>query len=266
MRVLYIDSLLFFEFLSDLTMLWAAGKLCRAKRSWRLLAGALLGAAYALLAALWPPAAGLPGCAAALAAMLLLAYGGEAHLWRLALAFLCMCAVYAGVAMAVILTAGEPTLRALLFALGMSLGICALPFRFAGRRGGVAALRLVTEEGEVSLQALLDTGNQLREPLSGAPVIIAQEEALLPLLDADRRERLRQCRALPAEQRLLQLGGGFRLLPYRTLDGDGFLLAFRPSEVYVEGQLRHGYWAALSPRPIRAREGCTALMNGEEEL
>ena len=32
MRVLYLDSLLFFELASDLTLLWAAGKLCQARR------------------------------------------------------------------------------------------------------------------------------------------------------------------------------------------------------------------------------------------
>ena len=67
------------------------------------------------------------------------------------------------------------------------------------------------------------------------------------------------------ELRLVELGGGFRLLPYRTVDGEGFLLAFRPEAVYVDGELRRGYWAAMSPRPIAARSGCTALMNGEEE-
>lgn len=265
MRVLYIDSLLFFEFLSDLTLLWAAGKLCGARRSLRLLPAALLGAGYALLAALWAPAGLLPGRIAALAGMLLTAYGGEKRLWRLALAFLCMCAVYAGVATAVSLTAGETTLRALIFALGMSLGICALPFRFAGKRGGTVRLKLVTGTGAVELQALLDTGNQLREPISGAPVIIAQEELLLPLLEEQQRETLLRSRGMTADLRLLQLGGGFRLLPYRTLDGEGFLLAFRPGEVYVDGQKRDGYWAALSPRPIAAGAGCTALMNGEEE-
>ncbi len=265
MRVLYIDSLLLFEFLSDLTLLWAAGKLCGARRSWRLLPAALLGAGYALLAALWEPAGLLPGRIGALALMLLLAYGGEKRLWRLALAFLCMCAVYAGVATAVSLTAGETTLRALVFALGMSLGICALPFRYAGRRGGIVRLKLVTQAGEVSLQALLDTGNQLREPISGAPVIIAREEELLPLLEESRRAALLRSRHLPAELRLVELGGGFRLLPYRTVDGEGFLLAFRPEAVYVDGELRRGYWAAMSPRPIAARSGCTALMNGEEE-
>ena len=56
---------------------------------------------------------------------------------------------------------------------------------------------------------------------------------------------------------------GFRLLPYRTLDGGGLLLAFRPEQVYVNGERRPEYWAALSPGPLRAGEDCEALIGGE---
>ena len=265
MRVLYVDSLLFFELVSDFTLLWAAGKLCQARRrKLRLLGAAALGAGYTLLAVLWPPAASLPGKAAALGLMLLAAYGGEKRLGRLSLAFLAMCAVYAGAAAAVVWTAGRASLRALVFALGISLGVCALPFRFSGRRGGRARLRLEQEGRSVELTALRDTGNLLREPLSGEAALIAEEGALLPLLEPALRERLRRTAGLPAPERLLVLGPGFRLLPYRTLDGDGLLLAFRPEKVYVDGDLSPGLWAALSPGPLSAGDGCDALLGGEE--
>lgn len=265
MRVLYLDSLLFFELVSDVTLLWAAGKLCQApRRRLRLLAAGCLGAAYAVLALLWPPAASLPGKGASLAAMLLLAYGGERGLWRLSLAFLAMCAVYAGVAAAVVWTAGSASLRALVFALGMSMGVCALPFRFSGRRGGRARLRLVAGDRSVDLTALRDTGNRLREPLSGAPALIAEEAELLPLLEPELQERLRATAGFPAPERLPLLGPGFRLLPYRTLDGGGFLLAFRPEQVYVDGVPCPGMWAALSPGPLRPGDGCAALVGGED--
>lgn len=265
MRVIYLDSLLFFELTSDLTLLWAAGKLCQARRrKLRLLAAACLGAAYALLCVLWPPAGSLPGKAVSLAAMLLAAYGGEKALWRLGLAFLAMCAVYAGAASAVVWSAGRASLRALVFALGISLGVCALPFRFSGRRGGRARLRLVCGDRSVELTALRDTGSRLREPLSGGPALIAEEAALLPLLEPEGRRLLAATAGLPAPERLLALGPGFRLLPYRTLQGSGLLLAFRPERVYVDGVLQPGVWAALSPGPLRPGEGCCALLNGEE--
>ena len=261
MRIVYIDSLLFFELVSDCTLLWAAGKLCAARRRrLRLLGAGCLGAAYALLAVLWPPAASLPGKAAALAGMLLVAYGGEKGLWRLSLAFLAMCAVYAGAASAVVWTAGRASLRALVFALGMSLGVCALPFRFSGVKGGRVPVRLVCGERSVELLALRDTGNRLREPVSGDPALIAEEAVLLPLLEPETRRRLERSAGLSAPERLSLLGPGFRLLPYRTLDGGGLLLAFRPEKVYADGELCPGLWAALSPAPLGTGEGCTALL------
>ena len=265
MRVVYLDSLFFFEMASDLTLLWAAGKLCQARRrKLRLLAAAGLGAAYALLSLLWPPAASLPGKIISLSVMLLAAYGREKGLWRLGLAFLALCAVYAGAASAVIWTAGRASLRALVFALGISLGVCALPFRFSGRRGGKAQLRLVCGDRSVELTALRDTGNRLREPLSGAPALIAEERALLPLLEPELRSRLTATAGLTAPERLMVLGPGFRLLPYRTLGENGLLLAFRPERVYVDGTLCPDIWAALCPGPLRPGDGCAALLGGDE--
>lgn len=265
MRVVYLDSLLFFELVSDLMLLWAAGKLCQARRrKLRLLAAAGLGAAYTLLSLLWPPAASAPGKASALCAMLLAAYGREKGLWRLGLAFLAMCAVYAGAASAVIWTSGRASLRALVFALGISLGVCALPFRFSGRRGGRARLRLVCGGRSIELTALRDTGNRLREPLSGGPALIAEERTLLPLLEPEVQAQLLATAGLPAPERLTVLGPGFRLLPYRTLGGNGLLLAFRPEQVYIDGALSPGVWAALSPEPLQPGDGCAALLGGDE--
>ena len=155
-------------------------------------------------------------------------------------------------------------IRALVFALGISLGVCALPFRFSGKRGGQARLRLVCGDRSVELTALRDTGNRLREPLSGAPALIAEERALLPLLEPELRSRLTATAGLPAPERLMVLGPGFRLLPYRTLGENGLLLAFRPERVYVDGTLCPDIWAALCPGPLRPGDGCAALLGGDE--
>ena len=265
MKVLYIDSLLIFELASDVTLLWAAGKLCRAgRRPLRLLAAGGLGAAYTLLTVLWAPAGTLVCRAAVLAAMLLTAYGGERGLWRIGLAYLGMCAVYAGAAAAVTYTAGRASLRALLFALGMSLGLCSLPFRFPRPAGGTVQLTLVCGDRQVELRALRDTGNRLREPISGEGTVIADEAALLPLLKPEQRLSLARSAGKPAAERLLSLGPGFRLLPYRTLDGGGLLLAFRPERVYMDGVCRCDLWAALAPGPLAPGSGCSAIIGGEQ--
>ena len=264
MRVLYIDSLFWLELTADTLLLWASGKLCAAVRKpARLLLAGAFGAAYAVLAVCWSPAAGFPGKIAALLGMLLIAYGGERRMWKLGLAFLCMCAVFSGVTMAVVLAAGRNSARALLFSLGVSMGVCALPFRFAGRKGGTVHLRLCGESGEVTLLALRDTGNELREPISGKQVILASERELLPLFPAEMQETLHRTAGLPAPERLLRLGRGFRLLPMETAAGRELTLCFRIGRVYVDGVDAGNGWAAFSPLEIRTKEGCSALICGD---
>ncbi len=80
--------------------------------------------------------------------------------------------------------------------------------------------------------ALIDTGNRLREPLSGQPVVIAEAQ----LLEG----------ALPAS--------GWRELGFGAVGGDGRMACFKPSVLWIEG--RRGrtrapeVWIALSPGPL----------------
>lgn len=260
MRVLYLDSFFLFEMTADLTMLWAAGKLCGAAgRTARLAAAAALGAAYSAFTVIGALPSSLPLKLCVSALMLITAYGGEKRLWRFALAFFCMSAVFAGLTVAL----NAYTVRALLLSLCISAGICAVPFRFAAR-GGSAEVTIRTKAGEVKLKAFKDTGNRLREPISGGEVIVSGEESLAPLFAEQTQKLLRDSRGKSASQRLLELGAGFRLIPYRTVDTkEGLLLAFRPDEVIVDGKRREGVWAAISPTEISVGGDCSALIGGD---
>ena len=263
MRVLYLDSLFWLELTSDALLLWAAGKLCMARRSLvRLGLAALIGAAYAVLAVFVPAAATLPGKGAALALMLLTAYGGESGLWRICITYLFLCALYAGVSTAVILAAGRVTARALLFSAGVSLGVCALPFRFAGRRGGRSRLRLVGKGGETVLTALRDNGNRLSDPFSGRPVVIAEEKDLAVLFETEIRNKLKETEGLPPEERLPLLGRGFCLLPVGTVSGSALALSGTVQEVYADGQPLGPCRVAFSRGELRI-EGCSALISAD---
>lgn len=258
-----MDSLLGLELIADTILLWAAGKLCRMRRRMlRLLTAGLLGSAYTLLALLFPPAASLPGKAASLALMLLAAYGGEKQLWRPALAFLFLCAVYGGVSSAVMLAAGRATARALVFSAGISLGVCALPFRFTGSKGGTCRLRLVGEGGAVTLTALRDTGNRLTDPFSGNPVVISTEEELIPLFTEEQRAILRATADESPEARLAQLGKGFCLLPLRTVGGRTLGLSGKVDAVYQDGQALGPCRVVFSREPILC-DGCSAIIGGD---
>ena len=258
-----MDSLFWLELIADTVLLWAAGKLCQIRRSpLRLLASGLLGSAYTLLCLFFPQAASLPGKAASLTMLLLVAYAGEKRLWRPALAYLFLCAVYGGVAAAVVSAAGRATARALVFSAGISLGVCALPFRFAGMRGGVCRLRLVGEGGEICLTALRDTGDRLTDPFSGKPVIISSEAELLPLFSEEQRRILAATAKEAPEERMAKLGNGFCLIPLRSVNGASLALSGKVGAVYLDGQAMGPCRVVFSREAISA-EGCSAIIGGD---
>ena len=94
---------------------------------------------------------------------------------------------------------------------------------------------VITSEGkQISLKGLADTGSNLKEPFSGAPVIVC---------DRGLAERIR-----PQEQTR------FRIIPCVTVTGDGALEAFRPDEVRISGEgaqiQTSDVYIAVSRQPI----------------
>lgn len=96
--------------------------------------------------------------------------------------------------------------------------------RIRGRSEPSSSYRRVIVEhqgGRVELFCKVDTGNDLREPFSGLPVLVAERacvEALLP-------------KAVKGYLSHSPNGDGIRLIPYSTLGGPGLLPAFRPSRI-----------------------------------
>ena len=88
-----------------------------------------------------------------------------------------------------------------------------------------SACRLVVTRGGVSaeLNAMLDTGNLLREPFSGLPVIVAERSSVESVMpeDADGFAQGESCSAR------------LRLVPYSAMGGSGLLTAFMPDSITV---------------------------------
>lgn len=112
--------------------------------------------------------------------------------------------------------------------------------------GGSPDLRyhwlVVENRGQkVRVYAKADTGNNLREPFSGAPVIICQAESLG---DAAPPGILNFFRSEPGGT--AGLFPGLRLVPFESVGGAGVLPAFRPEKVTLEktGQELSCYIAA----------------------
>lgn len=89
------------------------------------------------------------------------------------------------------------------------------------------------ETGGCTCRALYDTGLRLREPFSGEPAIVVRRTEL----------------SLPPDVRL-------RMIPYRTVGGEGLLPAFRPRRVTLHERGTpprdiSGVYVALSDEPSR---------------
>lgn len=84
-------------------------------------------------------------------------------------------------------------------------------------------VRISTRMGSTEVEALVDTGNRLREPLSGLPVLIVEDRLLQGIIDVSCLKP--QGRRLPP---------GFRLVSYGVLGGEGEMRCFRPESVCIE--------------------------------
>ena len=102
------------------------------------------------------------------------------------------------------------------------------------------------------LTALRDTGNSLRDPITGKPVLIVGAdiaEKLTGLSPAALRDPVRTMGSLP----------GLRLIPYRTVGNTGFLLALRIPSVKI-GNRQGSALVAFSPHILGS--GYQALTGG----
>jgi stage II sporulation protein GA (sporulation sigma-E factor processing peptidase) len=136
------------------------------------------------------------------------------------------------------------------------------------RRSGSATVPLLLrcQGRRVLLRGLVDSGNLLRDPLTGKSVVVVSPEAAGPLFPAGLRptpEELHRpeevCARLAGEWE----PGRVRLLPYHAVGTEqGLLLAVRLDALEVNGKRYPNRLAALSPSPLAG--GCQAIIGTEE--
>lgn len=135
------------------------------------------------------------------------------------------------------------------------LALLSLTGRDGNRR--LLSVRIDHEGKSVFLTALTDTGNLLRDPVSGEPVLVAPPQAGEELLGLTGSQLLD-----PAQTLLSGKSAGLRLIPYSTVGKrSGLLLARRFSDVTVNGR-QQSRIVAFSPTPIGAGAGFDALAGG----
>lgn len=123
------------------------------------------------------------------------------------------------------------------------------------------AHRVITiREGERSLRlrALVDTGNFLRDPVSGRRVILVDPAALSQLLPLPKEpDPVRQLEFLSA------CSPRFSLMNYRTADREnGLLVTWRPAAILEEDKPLEGYIIGIAPSSVNTDDGCRAIIGG----
>ena len=128
-------------------------------------------------------------------------------------------------------------------------------------KGKCVKLHLEYEGRELQLDAFVDSGNHLRDPVGGRPVVVIDRVvagALLPqaLLNAAERGMMGLSLLPPALARRV------RMIPAATVTGRGVLLAIAPDKAFLDaGRGAHAVELLLSPAPLcGSAEGHKALL------
>ncbi|MDI9260002.1 sigma-E processing peptidase SpoIIGA [Alicyclobacillus sendaiensis] len=258
--VVYIDIVWMINFIMDFALLWTTGWLMKRRPRWtRLLAGALLGATYAL--ALFVPALSLattwPGKAlvSVLMVWLALPHRNALDLARLVGVYYLVSFIVAGASVAARFAVPGTTLNHALWSdrgvtfstSGETLGLMVgLPLAVEGLKRLAARLKrearveasLVDLEVQfdgisIRCRALVDTGNALVDPVSKRPVSLVDADVLMPAFPEPVREKLAAGADLLDALTEALPGTPLTVVPFQGASGRGLTVAIRPKAVYL---------------------------------
>lgn len=240
--IIYADILFITNLYIDFFLLLCVKKFLRLKvTGMRMLAGALVGAAYSLCAML-PAMPGILSLAAGIVSAFLIALVTFAPnnifvLLRASLCFYVFSFIFAGFFFFIyfLFTPDNLAVRnglvyidlspALVFGFTLLAYIVTIVFRRLFRSGDSHSqylyLKICHYGKESRVFAKSDSGNSLREPFSGLPVIIVEEKSLAELIPKDISNFLDNGSAAES----------LRLVPFSAMGGSGILPAFKPEAV-----------------------------------
>lgn len=129
----------------------------------------------------------------------------------------------------------------------------------SGGEGKRSLLDVTITHGEktLTLPALLDTGNTLRDPISGKGVVVVDSDAAKELLGLE-------LPALnhPVETYAMKYQSGFRLIPYSSVGQPaGMLLGLKADSIQINGK-KTNLVVAFAPHRIGRGEAYRALAGG----
>lgn len=228
-----IEVFLLVNLAADLTLLCAAAR-CSGCFSWRrTLAAALLAVGFAVVAALFPlPHFVLPAQSLLLILVSMLLSGHlDFRSWSRPALLLCEATLLSGGVASICLSGTRTQAGGVLCAVSGAL-LTALTCAVRRTTRWQVRVLLRSPAGTARFTALVDTGNRLREPISGLPVLIAEAKLVRSVLPED----------------------GYRILSFGSVGGGGRMACFKPSGVWIERGRRRtrapDVWVAVSAHPL----------------
>lgn len=253
---IYLDIVIILNFLVDFFLILGTNRLSGfAPGLGRAAAAAAVGAIYAAVCVLpkWRFLAGFFWYALSLGGMSVIAFGWGNGAFRRGVLFVLLSMALGGIAQGI----GNGGFWAVVLgALGVSIlcvmGFCGSP---VGRK--FVPVIIVHRNRRLHLTAFVDTGNTLKDPISGTPVLVVDAAAAEKLLDLTQSqlshpvETLAQCKNM-----------GLRLVPYHAVGQEsGFLLGLRVDSLSVDGK-KEEMIVAFAPQKIGQGKPYEALAGG----
>ena len=254
MLQIYLDLVVLLNFLVDFLLILGTNRLCGYPFGVKRAAlSALLGGAYA-------GSCLLPGFAflgnflwrvVCLGFMSGIAFGFAKSAVRRGIVFTLLSMAMGGVALAI-------NHRGFWSVIASGVGVsalCVLGFRNKLGVQSFVPVELKYGEKKMCVTALRDTGNTLRDPVTGNDVLIVGADVAQKLTGLTRSQ-------LQSPVDFLDAIEGLRLIPYRTVgQGSGFLLALRLSEVKI-GNRKGNTLVAFAPEGLHSEGAYQALTGG----
>ncbi len=253
---IYLDVVIVLNFLVDFLLLLGTNRLAGfAQNGKRCALSAAIGGGYAAIC-LVPRFAFLGsifGRIACLVLMAFVAFGRGNGAVRRGILFIFLSMALGGIALGL----GNGGFAAIVLgALGVAI-LCVLGF--CGRAGQQQYAQVDITHGNrrLRLTALLDTGNTLRDSVSGAPVLVIDAASAAQLMDLSPQEL-----ADPVQTLAQKRNRGLRLVPYHAVGQTaGFLLATKVDEIRIDGK-KENMLIAFAPQQLGRGKAYQALAGG----
>lgn len=274
--VVYLDQVVLLNGLLDYLLLMTCGRVTASpiRRSRVALAG-LLGGLYGAVSLVWPWAGELPGQLFAGVCLCLMAFGADRLLLRRSVVLCLLAAAYSGIVLLLTELFSAPmalvgsrvyypvTFGVLVLTGGGAYGLMKWALgRLEHQGGDIVSVRVTLGDRTADLTALRDTGNTLRDPVSGWPVMVCDGALLGKLLPELKETDLKDPMALLPRVQSLAPGTKPRLVPYKAVGVErGLLLALRPQDVQIAGK-EEQVLLAFTPGTVSDGGGYQALLGG----